>query len=848
MLRRTLSLTFLLLALSTSAFALGKLQGIAGEGGKAVVTSGISSSTTHIKTYPGCTIQIFLSGTSTLASIYSDAAGATPKANPFTSSLTDASWFFYAADARYDIRFSGVGVTTPFTLGAVELFSTDNSRITEEISLSRYASLSAAATAAGTTKQLVIDVATAPSGNLDLSTTVLRFVNGGAINPTTGVTITLGVFTAPRVQIFGGAGTIALSGKSNPTLYPEWWGVRMDGIAVADGAMTSSSTSLTSSSALCVAADASKSILVYGAGAGGAALRTTISSCSGSAFVLATSASTTVTGARVVYGTTNTTALTKALAGAAGGELNFASGQLMSGQVAVLSRTKITGFNTIIYHTANALFVSTNANNLWYEGLTIDAGGNRTPNGAVSSINVNFSSTNRSSDIRIQNCNFIDTFNGTVLNRQGVLVRNADRVWILNNYFAGGMRIKAGFGGNQVEIAGNILVDANDNAISFLDNSTTTTANYHIHHNFVIAPVGCGIVFGDDGGGSAGQTFYNITIDHNIFYGPLQDSQSFIQYRGSNVSRAFKIDNNTFYNTGSGSNTFAINIGNQTGIGTDLDASEFNDNVAFGAYDKAAFKFSNIKNSSIKNPVVTASGQIVRGLQILEATDVLIEGPRIDGCYTGIEFLDNSSGIIVRDGFVTDSTTDGVYMGNNSGGTINVKFDGITVRGSGGYGFNEATTGIIASYKDYDVSTNTSGNFQFNGTGSFREGQRGVLSGTWTTGLTASTTFYLAPGAASTSTAESQRLIILPATTISYLAVTIGGNQPASGTLIVTLRQNGSDTALTVTVPANSFQGFSVVDSTHSVRGEAGDYYSFKVINNASGASCNDVTVSAVMN
>lgn len=55
-----------------------------------------------------------------LAQIYSDNA-LTPKANPFTAS-SDGLWFFYAANGRYDVKFSGGDLPSPFTLGDFELF------------------------------------------------------------------------------------------------------------------------------------------------------------------------------------------------------------------------------------------------------------------------------------------------------------------------------------------------------------------------------------------------------------------------------------------------------------------------------------------------------------------------------------------------------------------------------------------------------------------------------------------------------------------------------------------------------------------------------------------------------
>lgn len=109
----------MVLLLSTASFARAKVQGIAGQGGQTVVTSGLSSTTKVIKSYPSCTVTVYLAGTITLATIYTNNSG-TLKANPFTAG-SDASWFFYGDNGRYDIRFSGVGITSPFTLGDVNV-------------------------------------------------------------------------------------------------------------------------------------------------------------------------------------------------------------------------------------------------------------------------------------------------------------------------------------------------------------------------------------------------------------------------------------------------------------------------------------------------------------------------------------------------------------------------------------------------------------------------------------------------------------------------------------------------------------------------------------------------------
>jgi hypothetical protein len=96
-----------------------KIQGTAGQGGANVITAGIASTTESLATYPLCTVTVYNAGTLDLATLWTDSAGTVPKANPFTSG-TDASWFFYGAiGSSFDIRFSGTGIDTPFTVGDV---------------------------------------------------------------------------------------------------------------------------------------------------------------------------------------------------------------------------------------------------------------------------------------------------------------------------------------------------------------------------------------------------------------------------------------------------------------------------------------------------------------------------------------------------------------------------------------------------------------------------------------------------------------------------------------------------------------------------------------------------------
>jgi hypothetical protein len=46
---------------------------------------------------------VFLAGTSTLATLYADAAGVTPKGNPFVSNADGLAYFFVSAPGTYDL-------------------------------------------------------------------------------------------------------------------------------------------------------------------------------------------------------------------------------------------------------------------------------------------------------------------------------------------------------------------------------------------------------------------------------------------------------------------------------------------------------------------------------------------------------------------------------------------------------------------------------------------------------------------------------------------------------------------------------------------------------------------------
>jgi len=90
------------------------------QGGNTVTTAGISSSNYWQQTFPSVTVSVYNHATLTLSTIYSNNTG-TSKANPFTAG-SDGSWFFYAANGRYDVTCTNSSPTVSLSFPDILLF------------------------------------------------------------------------------------------------------------------------------------------------------------------------------------------------------------------------------------------------------------------------------------------------------------------------------------------------------------------------------------------------------------------------------------------------------------------------------------------------------------------------------------------------------------------------------------------------------------------------------------------------------------------------------------------------------------------------------------------------------
>lgn len=87
------------------------------KGGRTVRTSP-STQYKLMETYPEATVTVYEAGTTDLASLWVDRDGLIIKANPFIAN-TDSYYEFYVDCGKYDIKFSGTGISVPYTFGDI---------------------------------------------------------------------------------------------------------------------------------------------------------------------------------------------------------------------------------------------------------------------------------------------------------------------------------------------------------------------------------------------------------------------------------------------------------------------------------------------------------------------------------------------------------------------------------------------------------------------------------------------------------------------------------------------------------------------------------------------------------
>lgn len=95
------------LLFSLSAIAQGPVTGYCTLGATAANVSGLASTNKLQGVISKCSVQVYLTGTTTPATLFSNASG-TPLGNPFTANATTGQWLFYASTSSlYDVVLTG---------------------------------------------------------------------------------------------------------------------------------------------------------------------------------------------------------------------------------------------------------------------------------------------------------------------------------------------------------------------------------------------------------------------------------------------------------------------------------------------------------------------------------------------------------------------------------------------------------------------------------------------------------------------------------------------------------------------------------------------------------------------
>lgn len=338
--------------------------------GRVVLSQYFPARDRNARLVSGAKLYVYLNGTTTKATIYSDEAMTTTQANPVEANSSGQFPAIWASDATtYTLSITGPDGGSIGNPSVFDNYSVSTLANTESVALAEAAATAAeealadvlavqatgddaAAIAARVPKntdgsdfsqptavlsalggaakaQDLADLASLEVANRNLGTFATRALAAAASIPAVLTSVVLRGYSSAGD---GGAATYkrassepSHAGKfqsadgqwweiAEPVVTPQMFGAKGDAKISGTGAITSGDNTLTDSSATFTSDDVGKTIVVVGAGAAGAALTTTIASRnSGTSVELTAAASTTVTSATYVFGTDDTDALQDAL-------------------------------------------------------------------------------------------------------------------------------------------------------------------------------------------------------------------------------------------------------------------------------------------------------------------------------------------------------------------------------------------------------------------------------------------------------------------------------------------------------------------------------------------------------
>ena len=180
----------------------------------------------------------------------------------------------------------------------------------------------------------------------------------------------------------------------------------------------------------------------------------------------------------------------------------------------------------------------------------------------------------------------------------------------------------------------------------------------------------------------------------------------------------------------------------------------------------------------------------------------------------------------------TDTLTNKTFDTAGAGNTFKINGNSIT-----GISGNTATVGTTSGTltSAHCVKIDANGNLVDAGQACGTTSVGAVIWNTPNASISASQTQY-AIGSLAFGTEATRQAPIPVGGTMKNFYFNTGGAQPASGSLVCTVRDANASTALTVTVAASGAAG-TFSDTTHTATVSAGDLLDLQCVNNATGAS-----------
>ena len=376
---------------------------------------------------------------------------------------------------------------------------------------------------------------------------------------------------------------------------------------------------------------------------------------------------------------------------------------LISQPLSIRSNTylKGSGAGTVFKRTgsSDAVFFSSSVNQVTVESIAIDLDGAQGATPDIKSFATGLGFRTQCSDIRIRDIQVFDSTGTNVCCRHGILVLESSRVWIERNRLTNGLRLKAGGVGDKLIIEGNVISDANDNAITVAtDASPSVTTNYVIRNNIVEDARGVYIYVGDDGATVDGLVYENIIIDGNILVGNARAGMLLVRL-ASKTSRV-TISNNTLVSTST--SPFQYSAGIQTTIQTATGKSGAGfliaNNTVDGCFDHAGIWVQSLEHARVVHNHVSNSTP-GDGIRLESLNAAIVEGNVVTKGQRGVWWCGDCFRMSMIGNCITDCTGDGVVFAPRSGSALAISavLLGNIVRDNAGAGIREVVAAPIGT-------------------------------------------------------------------------------------------------------------------------------------------------------